>query len=69
MKMNVYDTKNQEIQFLENFDYEEYLRYINPEPTSDDIDNMENVFCKSTILKRSTLNSINNLNYNNLQGA
>ena len=69
MKMNAHHMKNQEIQFLENFDYEEYLRYNNPEPTSEDMDNMEKVLCKSTVLKRSHHNSVNNLFYNDLQGA
>jgi len=45
------------------------LRYNNPEPTNEVINNMEQVFYKSIILKKSSHNPINIFNYQALQGA
>ncbi|MCK5294826.1 MAG: hypothetical protein KAJ49_09250 [Arcobacteraceae bacterium] len=69
MKLNSLSTQQQENQFEQDLNYEEYLKDNNPEPTSDEIDKMEQVFCSSVILKKSSLNPINTLNYQPLQGA
>ena len=69
MKMNSLSLQQQEYKFKQDLDYEEYLKHTDTEPSSRELDDMEKVFCKSSILKRSSLNSSNNLHYNNLQGA
>lgn len=70
MKMNNYTMQQQEYQFKQDLDYEEWLRDNNPQITSDEIDDMEKVFCKSTILKKSSHSPINTLHYQPLpQGA
>lgn len=52
MKMNNYTMQQQEQKFEQDLNYEEWLRDNFKEPTSDELDNMEKVFCKSFILKR-----------------
>lgn len=69
MKMNTLSLQQTEQQFIQDLNYEEYLRDINNEPTSQELDDMEKVFCKSKILKRSTLSPINTLTYQPLIGA
>lgn len=69
MKMNTFSTKQSEQQFEYDLSYEEYLRDINTEPTSEELDDMEKLFCKSKILKRSSRNSSNAIDYQPLQGA
>ena len=67
MKMNSLSLQQQEYKFNQDLDYEEYLRYSNPEPTSDDIDNMEKVFCKSKVLKSFSHSPVNSFDYEPLQ--
>ncbi len=69
MKMNSLSIQQQENQFEQDLNYEEYLRDLNTEPSSDELDKMEKVFCSSVILKKSSFNPINSLNYQPLQGA
>ncbi len=69
MKMNSLSIQQQENQFEQDLNYEEYLRDLNTEPSSNELDDMEKVFCKSTILKKLSINPINSLNYQPLQGA
>ena len=69
MKMNLLSIQQQEQQFKQDLDYEEWLRYNNPQPRANELDDMEKVFCKSTILKKSSHNPINTLTYQPLQGA
>ena len=69
MKMNTFTMQQQEDQFEQDLNYEEYLRFNNPAPTSSELDDMEKVFCISTILKRSHHHPINTLNYQPLLGA
>ena len=70
MKMNSSTMQQQEYQFEQDLDYKEWLRDNNPEPTSDELDNMESVFCNATILKKSFHSPINTLNYQPLyEGA
>ena len=69
MKMNSLSLQQQEYKFEQDLDYEEYLRHTDTEPSTREIDDMEKVFCKSVILKRSFPNPSNTLNYQPLQGA
>ena len=69
MKMNSFSIQQQQNQFEQDLNYEEWLRDNNPEPTIDEINNMDRVFCKSTILKKLSINPINSLNYQPLKGA
>ena len=68
MKMNYFDTQQQTNNFLQNLEYEEWQKDKNPQPTESELNNMENVFCKATVLKNCKT-PLNNLHYNNLQGA
>ena len=67
--MNLFTVQQQEYQFIKDLDYEEWLRDNNPQPTNDELNNMEKVFCKSTVLKKSSHSPINTFNYQPLQGA
>jgi len=69
MKINSFILQQKENQFEQDLDYEEYLRCANTEPSSKELDDMERVFCKSNILKRSSFNPINTFNYQPLRGA
>ena len=71
MKINTLNLQQQEDKFSQNLEYEEWLRYNNPEPTAIELENMNKVFCKNNILKQSfyTKHSINKYNYHELQGA
>jgi len=69
MKMSTHTAQQQENQFMQDLDYEEWLRDNNPEPTIDELNNMDRVFCRSTILKKSFFSPINTLHYQPLQGA
>jgi hypothetical protein len=69
MKVNSLSLQEKETQFEQDLDYEEWLKYNNPEPTNDVIDNMEQVSCKSIIVNKSSHNPINTFNYQALQGA
>ena len=68
MKINHHTMQQQENQFNHDLSYMEWLMEHNPEPTPNDMNNMEKVFCKSTILKTSQ-HTHNNLHYQPLQGA
>ena len=50
MMMNLFTIQQQEYQFEQDLDYKEWLRDNNPEPTSDELDNMESVFYNATII-------------------
>ena len=50
MKINTLSIQ-QDNQFKQDLDYEEWLRDNNPEPTIDEINNMDRVFCKLLYLK------------------
>jgi len=63
MKMNDFDIQQQTNNFLQNLDYEEWQRDNNPQ-----LNDMKKVFCKATVLKNCKT-PLNNLHYNNLQGA
>ena len=69
MKMNALTLAQQEQQFEFDLSYKEHLRVHNLQP-SDDVLNydMERVFCKATILIHHK-QPLNNIYYNNLQGA
>ena len=69
MKMNSFTTQQQEQQFEKYLGYEEWLRDNLTPPSEDELNNMDRVFCKSSILKKSSLNPINTLHYQPLQGA
>jgi hypothetical protein len=69
MKINNYTQKQQEQEFEQYIGYEEWLRDNLTPLSENDINNMDRVFCKSKILKSSSLNPINTLNYQPLQGA
>ena len=68
MKMNALTLAQQEQQFEFDLSYEEHLRFHNLEPSDDMLNDMERVFCKATILKHHK-QPLNNIYYNNLQGA
>ena len=63
MKMNALSIQQQEQNFKEYLGYEEYLRDTTTEPSSDEINNMEKIFCKSKILKKVSFTPVNILNY------
>lgn len=67
--MNNHTMLEQEKQFELDLSYAQFLKETQEEPTSDELDDMEKVFCKSKILKRSTLSPINTLTYQPLIGA
>jgi len=70
MKVNSLSIQQQEEKFKQDLEYEEWLRDNSLEPTIDDINNMERVFCKSTIFRKPLHYPINTLNYQPLpQGA
>ena len=60
--------QQQEKSFEEYLGYEEWLRDNLKAPSEDEINDMDRVFCSSTILKKS-FNPINTLNYQPLQGV
>ena len=68
MKMNSSYIQQKENQFKQNLSYEEWLKIHKPEPTNDELNDMEKVFCKATILKSNSYPH-NNYNYQPLQGA
>jgi len=68
MKINNFTMQQQEKSFEEYLGYEEWLRDNLKAPSEDEINNMDRVFCSSTILKKS-FNPINTLNYKPLQGV
>ena len=69
MKMNTHTLQQQEDKFKQDLDYEEWLRYNNPEPTNKELNEMEKVLCNFSILKSSSFNPINTFNYQPPQGA
>jgi hypothetical protein len=69
MKINSQTLNLKQQQFEQDLDYEEWLRENNPPPTNNELNNMNKVFCKSKILKNISLDPINTLNYQPLQGA
>jgi len=70
MKINMQTMLEQEKQFELDLSYAEYLRETNPPLSSDELDDMEKVFCESTILKpHKYLKPLNNLYYQPLRGA
>lgn len=70
MKMNNHTMLEQEKQFELDLSYAQFLKETQEEPTSDELDDMEKVFCKSKILKtHKHLHPLNNLYYQPLKGA
>jgi len=69
MKINNFTLNQKENQFEQNLNYEEWLRDNCPEPTSNEIDKMQKVFCSANILKAHKYHALNNLYYKPLQGA
>lgn len=69
MKVNSLTQQQTENKFVQNLSYEEYLRDNDKEPNSDELNDMEKVFCKSCILKKSSLTPVNTFHYQPLQGA
>jgi hypothetical protein len=68
MKIQRQTEQQQEKEFALNLSFEEHLRFHNLQPSDDALNDMERVFCKATILKHHK-QPLNNINYNNLQGA
>lgn len=68
MKINNSQMEQQEQQFEFDLSYKEHLRVHNLQPSDDALNDMERVFCKATILKHQK-QPLNNIHYNNLQGA
>ena len=69
MNTNTLSQQQTENKFIQNLEYEEYLKDNNTEPTSQELEQMEKVFCKSSILKKSSLTPVNTFHYQPLQGA
>jgi hypothetical protein len=70
MKTNTNTMLEQERQFEHDLSYAEFLKQNNPEPTGDELDDMEKVFCKAKVLKtHNHLHPLNNLYYQPLKGA
>ena len=69
MKMNNLHMQQQINNFEQELDYREWLYFNNPEPCESELEDMERVFYKSTILKKSSHNPSNILNYQPPQGA
>ena len=70
MKVNTQSMLDNEKQFEQDLSYSEYLKETNPPLSSDELDDMEKVYCKARILKPNKhLHPLNNLNYQPLQGA
>jgi len=69
MNTNTFSQQQTENKFTQNLSYDEYLRDNPNEPTSDELNDMEKVFCKSTILKKSSLTPVNTFHHQPLQGA
>lgn len=51
-----------------DLNYEEYLNQTQTEPSEEELNNMEKVLCKATILKNNQ-KPLNNFNYTPLGGA
>ena len=68
MKVNNLELTNKEKHFEQDLTYEEYLQTHNPEPSEEELHDMEKVFCKAKILK-SYKKPLNNLHYKPLEGA
>lgn len=68
MKTNTLSLLEKEQQFEHDLAYQEYLKITHKEPTEDELNDMEKVFCKATIIKDHK-KPLNNLDYQPLQGA
>jgi hypothetical protein len=70
MKMNTFTLLEQEKQFEQDLSYAEFLKVNNPPLTNEEIDDMEQVYCKATVLKHhQQFQPLNNLYYQPLKGA